>query len=171
MMRRVFMALFLASILFVPTSANAQTSLEGVIGGNRSADYQPPTDNPQGSVAIDLQNTRSAPQPVPGQADLSQQNLTGTADLRVLGTTGDPNPNTTTVPGSDQGKQSINPVPHIIIGLAVVVVCGYILAMRGENESKSKSGSKVTPKEVRPEPLPVRKKAAKKSSKKRKSKK
>lgn len=160
----------LTLVIAVPTTF-AQASLGPSSSSDASA-YQPPTDNPQADVSTNLQNTSSSLQPVPGQTGVNQQTLGGRSDLQVAGTTGKPNPNTTSTVVTASEDSPTNPLWYVVVGL-VAVGGGMYLARKRAKSSSDTTIDAAEPEAIaiKPEPLPLPKKHKNPAGKKRSTKK
>ncbi len=97
------------------------------LGGNNSADYQPPTGNPQSSVGSSPQSGTVSLQPAPGQGAMAQQDLPIVANLGVTGANNIDNPNTTSTSVTPAPTKTFQVWPIVVIGIATLLAIIYIV--------------------------------------------
>lgn len=114
-----------------------------ISGGSNAADYQPPTDNPQDDAGANLQTPAGDLQPLPGKDNFTQQNLSGRQDLRVVGTTGEANPNTTSTSANPDNGTSASRLPIAIIGVLTVAAIVYLVIQPEPSKRKAKRAQSV----------------------------
>lgn len=107
-------------------------------GGNNSADYQPPTRNPQGDTATGLQpNSNTSLQPAP--VGINPQNLIQAGGLTVLTSKDKGASSTASQPPAP--KKSRNTLPTWIIG-GTLTLAAAIYVVRSTDKKKVSSQPK-----------------------------
>lgn len=151
----------------MPISASAQTSND-IFSGDKSSDYQPPTQNPQSDPLTGLQPNAPGTQNLTGQSNISQdqQNLPGTSGLEVLNNGDQAKPVDATKKGS-----KFNPLPvYIGLGLTAVAVVYVVMlpdAKKGRPRKRKSAEELAAALDIKPKTTAKpTKKPTKKSTKK-----